>query len=170
MGGNVYVNAARAMTIVLPGTWELGRAVPTQSKPPSDCRGPLCGNPEINLILRTKDSTPAARVRLAGYKLPAPYLNRSRHRLSEFADIMLEGSMRSGSDLVPIGGRSALTLDGKSAYRQTAGMKGETVPRIIGYVSEANGYVFMLVLSVRDSSPQAVQSAIEAMKHSSTAR
>lgn len=79
VGGNVYVNAALGMTITLPGTWELGRAVPTQSKPPSDCSGPLCGNPEINLILRTKsDSTPAARVRLAGYKLSGPYLNRSR--------------------------------------------------------------------------------------------
>ena len=75
----MYVNAALGMTITLPGTWELGRAVPTQSKPPSDCSGPLCGNPEINLILRTKsDSTPAARVRLAGYKLSGPYLNRSR--------------------------------------------------------------------------------------------
>lgn len=169
VGGNVYVNAAIGMRITLPGTWELGRAVPTQSKPPSDCSGPLCGNPEINLILRTKaDSTPAAKVRLAGYKLSAPYLNRSRHPLSEFADIMLEGSMRSGSDLVPIGGRSAIKLEGKSAYRQAAGMQGETVPKIIGYVSEANGYVFMLVLSLRDSNPQAFQSAIEAMKLSST--
>src|ERR1035437_8059723 len=105
VGGNVYVNAALGMTITLPGTWELGRAVPTQSKPPSDCSGPLCGNPEINLILRTKgDSTPAARVRLAGDKLSGPYLNRSRHPLSEFADIMLGGSMRSGSDLAPTGG------------------------------------------------------------------
>jgi hypothetical protein len=171
VGGNVYVNAALGITITLPGTWELGRAVPTQSEPPSDCSGPLCGNPEINLILRTKgDSTPAARVRLAGYKLSGPYLNRSRHPLSEFADIMLEGSMRSGSDLVPIGGRSAIKLDGESAYRQAAGMQGETAPKIIGYVSEANGYLFMLVLSVRDSSPQALQSPIEAMKLSSTAR
>jgi hypothetical protein len=87
--------------------------------------------------------------------------------LSEFADIMLEGSMRSGSDLVPIGGSSAIKLDGKSAYRQAAGMQGETVPKIIGYVSEANGYVFMLIVSVRDSNPQAFQSAIEVMKLSS---
>lgn len=82
---------------------------------------------------------------------------------------MLEGSMRSGSDLVPIGGRSPIELDGKSAYRQAAGMQGETVPKIIGYVSEANGYVFMLVLSQRDSSPQSLQSAVEAMKLGSSA-
>ena len=167
----MYVNAPLGMTISLPGTWEMGRAVPTRSEPPSDCSGPLCGNPEINLILRTKgDSSPVTRVRLAGYKLAAPYLNRSRHPLSEFADIMLEGSMRKGSDLVPIGGRSAIKLDGRSAYRQAAGMRGETVPKIIGYVSEANGYVFMLVLSQRDSSPQSLQSAIEAMKLGSPAR
>jgi hypothetical protein len=167
----VYVNAALGMRITLPGTWELGRAIPTQSKTPSDCSGALCGNPEINVILRTKAaSTPAAMVRLAGYKLSAPYLNRSRHPLSEFADIMLEGSMRSSSDLVPIGGRSTIKLDGRSAYRLAAGMQGETVPKIVAYVSETNGYVFMLVLSVRDSNPQVFQSAIEAMNLSSTAR
>ena len=165
VGGNVYVNEALGMRITLPGAWELGRAVTTQSKPVSDCSGPLCGNPEINLILRTKaDSAPSATIRLAGYKLSAAYLNRNRHPLSEFADIMLEGSMRRGSDLVPIGGRSSIKLDGKSAYRLAAGMRGETVPKIIGYVSEANGYVLMLVLSQRDSNPQDLKSAIESMK------
>jgi hypothetical protein len=165
VGGDVYINPALGMTITLPGTWEQGRATPKQSQPPSDCSGALCGNPEINVALRAKaDSALVAQVRLAGYKLSAQYLDRSRHPLSEFADIMLEGSMRSSSDLVPIGGRSAIKLDGKTAFRQAAGMQGETKPKIIGYVSEANGYVFMLVLSVRDSSPQALQAAIEAMK------
>jgi hypothetical protein len=52
VGGNVYVNAALGMTITLPGTWQLGRAVPTQSTPSADCSGPLCGNPEINAQLK----------------------------------------------------------------------------------------------------------------------
>jgi hypothetical protein len=175
VGGNVYVNAALGMKITLPGTWGfagmavLSRAVPTQSQPPPDCNGPLCGNPEINLALRTKADS-AAMVRLAGYKLSAAYLNRSRHPLSEFADVMLESSMRSGSDLVPIGGRSRIQLDGQSANREAAGMRGEPAPKIIGYVSDASGYVFMLVLSVRDSSRQALQSAIEAMKLGAPAR
>jgi len=83
---------------------------------------------------------------------------------------MMEDSMRSGSGLVPIGGRAAIKLDGKAAFRQAAGRPGETTPKIVGYVSEANGYVFLLVISVRDSSPQTLQSAIEAMKLGSTAR
>jgi hypothetical protein len=156
--------------MTLPGTWELVQPESTQSHPPSDCDGPLRRSPEINLILRTKaDSNRACTVHLAGYRLSPQYLSRDRNPLSKFAEIMLEGSMRRGSDLVPIGTQSAIQLDGRLAYRLLAGKTGETVPKIIEYVSEAVGYVFMLVLAMRNSSPQALQSAIEAMKFSSFA-
>jgi len=169
VGDNVYVNAALGMKITLPGTWELLPPESTPSHPPSDCDGPLCGNPEINLILQTKpDSSPAYRVYLSGYKLSPQYLNRNRNPLGKFAEVMLAGSM-GGSGLVPIGAQSLIQLDGKPAYRLLAGKPGEIVPKIIGYVSEANGYVFMLVLAARNSSPQALQSAIEATKFNTLA-
>jgi len=69
-----------------------------------------------------------------------------------------------GSSLAPIGTQSAIQLDGKPAFRLLAGKPGERSPKIIGYVSEANGYLLMLVLASPTSSPEALQSAIESMK------
>lgn len=89
------------------------------------------------------------------------YLNRSRYPLKWFAGIMLEGSM--GSDLVPLGKQTALQLDGNSAFHLLAAGRGESVPKVLGYVSEARGYVFLLV-GASQSEPQVLQSAIEAMK------
>jgi hypothetical protein len=170
VGENVYANPALGMKITLPGSWDLLPPDPTQSHSSSDCQGPLCGNPEINLILQTKaDSNPAYRVYLSGYRLSPQYLNRDRNPLSKFAEVMLAGSL-AGNGLVPIGTQSAIQLDGKPAYRLLVGKPGETVPRMIGYVSEANQYVFMFVIIARNSSPQALQSAIEATKFSSSAR
>jgi hypothetical protein len=74
---------------------------------------------------------------------------------------MLEGSM--GSDLVPIEKQTAIQFDGRPAFRLSAAGRGENIPRILGYVSEARGYVFLLV-GATPSAPYPLQSAIEALK------
>jgi len=169
VGDKMYVNPALGMKITLPGTWDLLPPDSPQSRPPVDCRGPLCGNPEINLILQTKTgSSPEYRVYLSGYRLAPPYLNQDRYPLNKFAEVMLAGSL-GGSGLVPIGTQSAIEIDGKRAYRLLTGKPGETVPKIIGYVSEANEYVFMLVLVARSASPQPLRSAVEAMTFGASA-
>jgi len=74
---------------------------------------------------------------------------------------MLEGSM--GSDLITLEKQIALQLDGKPAFRLLAAGRGENTPRVLGYVSEARGYVFLLV-GAAPSAPRPLQSAIEALK------
>ncbi len=166
VGDNVYLNPALGMRATLPGVWDLLPPDSPQSSPPADCHGPLCGSPEINLILQTKASSiPAYRVYLSGYRLAPQYLNRARYPLNKLAEVMLAGSL-GGSGLVPIGTQSPIEINGKQAYRLLAGKPSETVPKIIGYVSEANKYVFMLVLVAQNSSLQPLQSAIEATKFS----
>jgi hypothetical protein len=160
---HIYKNAALAMTVILPGVWEL---IPgNESKGPSDpsCRGPLCGAPEIDVTLETKTpSSTRYRVFLAGYKLAPLYQDRQRYPLQRFAEVMLKGSMnRSG--LMPMGPQEAIRLDGRLAYRQLAGHPGEQqVARAIGYVTDTNGYVFLLVLAT-PSNPEPLKDAIEKM-------
>jgi|SRR5271169_1288661 len=104
---------------------------------------------------------PNYRLYLSGWKLSAQYLNRNRYPLKWFAGIMLEGSM--GSDLITLEKQIALQLDGKPAFRLLAAGRGENTPRVLGYVSEARGYVFLLV-GAAPSAPRPLQSAIEALK------
>jgi len=158
---NNYTNPALGMTINLPGDWRL---LETTSETPNDpsCTGPLCGRPDINVVLESKPgSNPSYRLYLSGWKLSAQYLNRNRYPLKWFAGIMLEGSM--GSDLVPLEKQTALQLNGKPAFRMLAVGRGEKTPRVLGYVSEANGYVFLLVCAA-PTNPDPMLSAIEAMK------
>gem|GEM_PF-1449864 len=159
--GNIYRNRALGMTIALPGTLELQPGEGHKSAPHSDCRGPLCGNPEIDVtIATTPGSIPAYRIFLAGYKLKTSYLDRKRYPLGKLAEVMMTGSL-GGSGLVPMGAQTAVHLDGKEGYRLFAGRPGENVVRAFGYVSESNGYIFLLVGSALE--PTALESAIEAM-------
>jgi hypothetical protein len=149
------------MTINLPGAW---RVLDMISETPNDpgCTGPLCGSPDINAVLESKPgSKPNYRLYLSGWKLSEQYLNRNRYSLKWFAGIMLEGSM--GSDVVPLEKQTALRLDGKTTFRVLAAGRGENTPRVLGYVSEARGYVFLLV-GAAPSAPGPLQSAIEALK------
>jgi len=158
---NSYTNPALGMTISLPGDWRL---LQMTTETPNDpvCTGPLCGSPDINAVLESKPgSNPSYRLYLSGWKLSAQYLNRNRYPLKWFAGIMLEGSM--GSDLVALEKQTALQLDGKPAFRLLAAGHGESTPRVLGYVSEARGYVFLLV-GAAPSAPHPLQSAIEALK------
>jgi hypothetical protein len=157
---NTYTNAALGMTIHLPEKWQMSE-ITTKTPVDPTCSGPLCGTPEIQVEFHTRPgSEQPYKIFLSGFKLSAQYLNRSRYSLKWFADIMLEGSL--GSDLVPIEKETAIHLDGKSAYRMLVGGRGETVPRVLGYVAEANGYIFLLVCSAPKNADPA-RSAIEAM-------
>lgn len=158
---NIYTNPALGMTISLPGKWRLSE-ITTRTPVDPTCSGPLCGTPEIQVEFHTTPGTEQPyKIYLSGFKLSAQYLNRSRYSLKWFADIMLEGSL--GHDLVPIEKETAIHLDGKSAYRLLVAGRGETVPRVLGYVAEANGYVFLLVCAAPKNADPA-RSAIEAMK------
>jgi hypothetical protein len=64
---------------------------------------------------------------------------------------------------VPLEKQTALRLDGKPTFRVLAAGRGENTPRVLGYVSEARGYVFLLV-GAAPSAPGPLQSAIEALK------
>ena len=162
---NIYENPALGLTITLPGSWHLPPNSATYSDPDPSCTGPLCGNPEINVAIESKPESDAHyKVYLAGYRLPAQYLNRNRYPLRWFAGIMMADSL--GRDLVPIEKQTAIQLDGRPAYRLLAARQGETTARVLGYVSEANGYVFLLV-GATPMSPQPLQSAIESLKFQS---
>jgi hypothetical protein len=161
---NVYINPALGMTLALPGDWEvLEKRVAQSPAPPPDCGGPLCGNPEIDVYLATKaHASPACNVMIAGYKLAPQYLDRKRNPLRNFARVMMEGSLQR-SGFVPIGAQTAIQLDGKPGFRLLVGNPAEGAVKKFGYVSEANGYVFLLVGWASESS-SALQSAIEGMK------
>jgi hypothetical protein len=158
---NVYTNPALGMTISLPGKWRMSE-ITTQTPVDPTCTGPLCGTPEIQVEFQTAPgSEQAYKIYLSGFKLSGQYLNRSRYSLKWFADIMLEGSL--GSDLVPTEKEASLHLDEKSAYRLLAAGRGETIPRVLGYVAEARGYVFLLVCAAPKNA-EPVRSSIESMK------
>lgn len=159
---NSYTNSALGMTINLPGQWQiLERRTATPYDP--NCSGPLCGSPDINDVLETKPGGNAGyRLYLSGWRLSPEYLNRNRYPLRWFAKIMMEGSL-GGSGLVPFAEQTSIQFSGKPAYRLLAGKPGDKMPRSLGYVSEAHGYVFLLV-GAAPVNPEVLQSAIEGMK------
>lgn len=158
---HLYKNSALGMTIDLPGEWRLLDMTSETVNDPG-CTGPLCGPPDIYAVLQTKPTTDVPyRLYVSGWKLSAKYLDRNRYPLDWFAGIMLEGSM--GHDLVALEKRKALRLDGKPAFRLVMVNRGEQTPKVIGYVSEAKGYVFLMVCAT-PTKPEVMQSAIEAMK------
>ena len=159
--GNIYENPALGMTIALPGALVLLPGEGHKPAPHSDCRGPLCGDPEIDVtIATTPGSIPAYRILLAGYKLRPPYLDRKHYPLEKLAEVMMNGSL-GGSGLVPLATQTEVRLGEKQGYRLLVGRPGENVVRAFGYVSESNGCIFLLVGSALE--PTTLESAIEAM-------
>jgi hypothetical protein len=157
---NNYTNPALGMTINLPGDWRL-LEMTTETPDDPGCTGPLCGAPDINVVLESKPgSSPGYRLYLSAWKLSEPYLNRSRYPLKWFAGIMLEGSM--DSDLEAFEKQTAIQFDGKPAFRLLMAGHGEKAPRVLGYVSESRGYVFLLV-GAAPLAPHPLQSAIESL-------
>lgn len=159
---NSYINPALGMTINLPEQWQMAESK-TDTPHDPNCSGPLCGSPDINVILETKPAgRPSYKLYLSGWRLSPEYMNRNRYPLRWFAKIMMEGSL-GGSGLVPLGEQTAIQFSGKPAYRLLASRPGDTTPRMLGYVSEAHGYVFLLV-GAGAVNPEVLQAAIEGMK------
>jgi hypothetical protein len=156
--GHIYRNTTLGMTIMLPGEWLLLPLRPF-SNSVANCQGPLCHS-AMRATLEMKSENPKYKVDILAFKLSP--LDQAHYPLSKLAEVMMVGSM-GGSNLIPIGIQTFLRLDGKPAYRLLAGPDGK-VAKVIGYVAEANGYIFLLVGSAHQSSIDDLQSAIENMK------
>jgi len=173
--GNVYRNPALDLTLALPGEWqfldEQGRdqAEGRTSKKPNTqaCQGPLCGDPEINVALTRSPEDAASSsstIFLAAFKLAPEYLDRGHYPLRHFAEVMLPGSSGK-SGLVSNGDLSAIQLGGRPAYRLLLRDASAQAPKEVGYVTESNGYMILLVGAAEPSSQLAdLQTAIENLR------
>ena len=172
-GDHTYRNPALGMTITLPGTWQFfehqaQQAMGVAMEPsPSDegCPGPFCKNLEVHVALISKSFNGA--VFLDAYKLAPQYLDRRRYPLKRFADALTTGSV-GGTDWIVSGELTPILLDEKPAYRLLV-HKPEPIGEAkgFGYVSEANGYVFLLIGTVPDLHPEypkELQASLEGMK------
>jgi len=168
-GANMYQNATLGITLKLPGSWHLREKGAAHGARESACTGPLCGDPDVDVALDPLAGDDRQyHLFLAAWKLDAEYRNRSRYPLKWFAQIMTTGSL-GGSGLVPLGALTAIQLDGHPAYRLLVGQPGATEAGACGYVSESNGYVFLLVGSAASSSEEpTLQTAIEQLTFAKT--
>jgi hypothetical protein len=159
---NLYRNAILGLTLQLPGGWLLREKGAAHGARAEGCTGPLCGDADVDAALvSTGDDDGRYKVFLAGWKLSGEYKNRSRYPLKWFAQIMTSGSL-GGSNLEPLGDLTAIQLDGRPAYRLLVHEPAVKGAAAVGYVSESNGYVFLLVghaASTRDE--PTLQAALE---------
>lgn len=177
--GNVYKNPVLDLTLPLTGVWEFLDQQTTreaegmeeaeaQTGKRSDCRKPLCGNPEINVALRSKTAVPSAdeanTIFLAGFKLEPRYLDRTKYPLIEFADLLLSNSL-DNTNPVPVDKFTAIQLGGKPAYRLLVYDPETETKHEAGYVVESNGYILLFVGAApsADELPK-LQSAIEGLQ------
>jgi hypothetical protein len=141
-GNNTYINPILELRVSLPGKWHLmpptkyaASAPNAESPSDSQCRGPLCGKPEIDEALET-DSLPAQSLFLTGYK--------KRYPFRRFAEAMLQGSL-AGSDWVPVGSMSQVQVAGHEAYRLLVHDPSKPGKKGFGFMFESNGYMCLLV-------------------------
>jgi hypothetical protein len=182
VGENIYTNQALGMTITLPGAWQpftkdLQQQAGLKTEkagPEPGCRGPLCGEPAINISIISKsvvsksDSVPIGVIFLQAFKLSAPYLDRKRYPLIKFAESMTKGSM-NGSGWLISSNLAAMQLGGRPAYRLLvhAPKPGGYEAKGFGYVAESNGYVFLMLGTAVDIFPEIppkLQAAMEELK------
>ena len=180
----MYTNPALGMTLQLTGEWQImdeetrraaeGRddeeddaaRQEREAKRRSECTGPLCGTPEIDVALITQPKGPIAvsSIFMAGFKLAPQYLDRERYPLKSFADIMIPGSL-GGTGLEPADSLTAIQLGERPAYRSLVHEPGAETAKEVGYVVESNGYMLLLVGSVANAVDLAkLQAAIENVK------
>jgi hypothetical protein len=188
VGENIYTNPALGMTITLPGAWQpftkdLQQQVglkPDEAGPERACRGPLCGEPAINISVISKsavsesDSAPIGAIFLQAYKLSAPYLDRKRYPLIKFAEAMTKGNME-GSGWIISGDLTPMRLGERPAYRLLihAPKPGGYEAKGFCYVTESNGYVFLILGSAVDVFPEIppkLQAAMEGLKFDAPAK
>lgn len=166
--GHLYKNPVLDMTIVLSGQWQLRHRTSDRARPDSSCRGPLCSNPDINFELVSQPGSTASdsvnSIRLTAFKLSPQYLDRKRYPLNRFAETMMTSSLE-GTGIVADGKITNILLDHKPGYRLMAASKSHDEPDVIGYVSESNGYVFLMVAAASSTADlPKLQAAIENMK------
>ncbi len=186
-GANLYTNPALSMTLQLTGEWQImdeetrrmaeGRddedeaaKQEREAKRRSECTGPLCGTPEIDVALITQPKEPVAvsSIFMVGFKLTPQYLDRERYPLKSFADIMIPGSL-GGTGLEPADSLAAIQLGERPAYRSLVREPGAEMPKEVGYVVESNGYMVLLVGSVANAVDLAkLLAAIENVKFEKT--
>lgn len=167
--GDTYLNATLGMKIILPGAGRimgrattLGSAAPKTSSELSDCRGPLCGHPSIDVAIESPfGENPAYGIFLAAYKLPSEYQDPQKHTLKDFANAMIVRSL--GRLWVPESGLTPIRLGARPAIRLLAHDRKRPSAKAFMYVSESNGYVFMLV-AIAVSASGELRSAIENMR------
>ena len=148
--------------MTLPGQWRLTPSVTADagaSKPEPGCDGPLCGKPQINVVLQATTNA-SQRISMIAYQLAAAYLDRKRYPLKQFAETMTTGSL-GGSGFVPDGVLMAIQLGGKRGYRLMA-KRVDSNAAAFGYVGESNGYVFLLV-GMATIDPESLRAAIEGL-------
>ena len=160
VGGNTYSNPALGLQISLPGKWHFMPPVP-RPESTSGCRGPLCGNPEIEATLEP-DSDPTQKLGLIAYKLSSRYLNRERYPLKKFAELMTLNSL-GGSNWVSLGGLDLVQFGGRPTYRLLVRDQNISTKKGFAYVSESNGYIYLIV-GGDGSSSQNLRQAVENMK------
>ena len=170
---NVYKNRLLDLTLALPGEWQFldddardqaeGRTGRKQNSEAPACKGPLCGDPEINvaLVRNAEGRSTSSTIFVTGFKLAPEYLDRGHYPLRHFAETMLpassgKGGVDSGSDL------NAIQLGGRPAYRVVVSKPTAKEPTEAGYLTESNGYVVLLICTAESSSElPGLQSAIE---------
>jgi hypothetical protein len=184
VGENIYNNPALGMTITLPGTWQFftkdlqqqAGLKTEKATPEPDCRGALCGGPDIDIALISKSaisksgSIPIGAIFLQAYKLSAPYLDRKRYPLILIAKGMARDSL-NGSPWLISADLAYIQLGGKPAYRLLVHepKPGGYENKGFGYVAESNGYVFLMIgtaAGIIPEIPPKLQAAIEGLKFS----
>lgn len=172
--GNVYRNPALDITIALHGEWRFlddqardqaeGRTGSKQNTEASACKGPLCGDPAINVALARnpdEDGRSASTIFLAAFKLAPEYLDRGHYPLRHFAETMLPGG-HGKTGLAASGDLTSIQLGGRPAYRLLLRDANGQAPKEAGYVTESNGYMILLVATSEPSSELAeLETAIE---------
>jgi hypothetical protein len=165
---NLYTNPALGLMLQLTGEWQfmdaetrrMAEGRPAENDPAarereaqrrSQCTGPLCGEPAIDVALFTElnPTVATSSVFIAGFRLAPPYLDRKQYPLKWFAEIMLP---RSASDVgfQAADNLSEVQLGGRPAYRLLVRNPGEQQSREVGYIVESNGYMVLLVASTSE--------------------
>jgi hypothetical protein len=169
---NTYHNTILKMEVPLPGPWHFfdrtmysaaeskQREKEMVERNRAACRGPLCGEPEIDVALQT-DAPFVHAIFLTAYRLSPEYQNRERYPLKRFAQVMTSES--TNNQWIPDGELIAIQLGGRPAYRLMLHHSRTVTAKGFAYVADSNGRVFML-LGTAMSEPEKLRSAIESMR------
>lgn len=167
---NDYRNTVLQIEIPLPGRWHFfdremysSREKKQKTKEQTEqdrksCRGPFCGEAEVDVALQTDEPFLYA-IFLTARPLPVEYQNRERYPLKMFAQAF---TSRVRENFVPEGELTEITLAGKPAFRINLHHTETTTAKGFAYVAESNGRIFML-LGTAMKDPEKLRVALERM-------